>query len=279
MGYTLTLPSPWGIILAVYFSVLFVGLLYVWRLVPPWKHMPNYGRDDPIIIRQRAISTLSTCIIAVTSLYFCSSSSDGGESFARFMGMHLDIRPVISCLGVVMILFLGPLLEIMFFETSYRDFRCTWQNARNYIVSPIVEEIVFRGCVAKALLAEGYTFTPIVNAGPLLFSAAHAHQYFALIRGKGIWWDSSSFCTVFLQIVYTYVYGMLSMYLLLRTGSLFAVILTHTFCNIMCLPSFSFLTFKTRDDVILCIAHIAGIVLFFSTLSPLTEGFDSSYAF
>lgn len=75
----------------------------------------------------------------------------------------------------------------------------------------------------------------IIFFSPFLFSLAHTHHYIEIVRTRGL---KQALLGVGFQVFYTTLFGISSTFLLLRTGHLPAVILTHTFCNHMGFPAF-----------------------------------------
>ncbi|CAM9969167.1 unnamed protein product, partial [Heterosigma akashiwo] len=50
------------------------------------------------------------------------------------------------------------------------------QAARNFLVGPLTEEFVFRGCMCPLLLCAGVPLPRVVFLGPLVFGVAHLHH-------------------------------------------------------------------------------------------------------
>jgi len=224
------------------------------------------------------ISSGATCILAVLSIYFCSIQvyGSGEDQFYRFMGVSGDMNAICCCLLSVGFLFLGPVVESCQFSIKNLfkhiiGYRLTWPKLRNEIAAPITEEVVFRACVARAFLGQGCSLSTTLYGGPFLFCLAHVHHNISIARRQ------FNLTACLFQVSYTYIFGILSMYLLLRTGSLVGVILSHSFCNVIGFPEFSFVKFHSSRDNILAGIYILGIILFFCTLQPLTANFNSPF--
>ena len=138
-----------------------------------------------------------------------------------------------------------------------------WMNSRNYVIAPLTEEIVFRGCMVPALLAAGFSVTRTCLIAPLFFGVAHAHHAMVqLMKGHRV----LSVClTTFFQFAYTSLFGSYASYAFIRTGSVTAVAVAHAYCNWMGLPNLSFV-----DDghmlheyrTYLVLIYIAGVLAF-----------------
>jgi membrane protease YdiL (CAAX protease family) len=108
------------------------------------------------------------------------------------------------------------------------------QHLRNVYVAPVAEEFVFRGCVVP-LLTEVGGVAPrhAVWLAPLLFSVAHAHHVVHLRRQRGL---RTAVAMVAFQFAYTYVFGVFSASLFVRTRRLAAPTVAHMICNAFGFP-------------------------------------------
>jgi len=73
-----------------------------------------------------------------------------------------------------------------------------------------------------------------------------------------------------LQLGYTFLFGVYAGFLFLRCRSLIPVGLVHSFCNVMGFPSFGS-SAPTRYRFVIWASYLAGMVLFFLLLYPLTS--------
>ena len=139
-----------------------------------------------------------------------------------------------------------------------------WIALRNKVIAPIFEEIAFRGCMIPPLFATGQ-FQPgtVVWIAPVFFGLAHAHHaILRLQQGEAI--VQVVLVTIF-QFLYTTLFGVYAGHAFLRCRSVIAVILSHSFCNSMGLPSLQFLSSSSAlypYRVVLMVAHLMGIVAF-----------------
>jgi prenyl protein peptidase len=145
---------------------------------------------------------------------------------------------------------------------------------RNYVVSPFTEEFVFRSCMLP-LLVHQLGFTKAILAGPLFFGVAHLHHivegYFADELPLDLLVVQHCF-----QFAYTYLFGVYSSFLFLRTGDFFPCLVCHSFCNFMGFPNFRQLAhgFGARVKCALILVYVVGLGAFAATVGPLTEPSD-----
>ncbi|CAD6884878.1 unnamed protein product [Tilletia controversa] len=154
-------------------------------------------------------------------------------------------------LGLTMSLFLGPLFETWLDEELLPGQRAwSWKECvvskfdniwalRNYILAPLTEELVFRACILNFHHASGASKSTLIFATPLYFGVAHLHHAWeayvkggrtkqALVRGV---------LQSFFQFAFTSVFGWYANFVFLRTNSIIAPIICHSFCNMMGFPN------------------------------------------
>jgi len=140
-----------------------------------------------------------------------------------------------------------------------------WISLRSKVIAPIFEEIVFRGCMVPALVATQQIHPwAVAWLAPVFFGLAHCHHA-ALKIHQGEQLSRVIISTVF-QFLYTSLFGAYAAHAFLRSRSIVAVCLAHSFCNTMGLPSLYF--FNNKDTplyqyrMVLLKAHLIGVVLF-----------------
>jgi prenyl protein peptidase len=78
--------------------------------------------------------------------------------------------------------------------------------------------------------------TSVIYLSPLVFGIAHVHHFYEFrITHPHVSLPAAVVRSV-IQFSYTYLFGIYATFIFIRTGSLPAVILIHTFCNYMGLP-------------------------------------------
>ncbi|THC97403.1 hypothetical protein EYZ11_003117 [Aspergillus tanneri] len=171
---------------------------------------------------------------------------------------------VVRALALTAILFTGPLFERGIAEGEWRDWargrRVSetlrgWIGWRNYVAvsqiprsrtdavstngemqGPITEEIMFRSAIVPLHLLAKVSPGHIVFMAPLYFGIAHVHHFYEFRLTHP---DTSVIAALFrsvFQFTYTTIFGWYATFLYLRTGSILAAILAHTFCNWCGLP-------------------------------------------
>lgn len=139
-------------------------------------------------------------------------------------------------------IFLGPIVDELlgrrWFNFSlprmWRARPNIWEFLRNWLLGPILEEIVFR-CVNCTLLSNDVPTHYNVIISGLLFGAAHFHpqimQHVFLDMERQLLVDS------LVQFFFTSAFGMYVATIFMKTKSLWPAAAVHIFCNIMGLPS------------------------------------------
>lgn len=216
----------------------------------------------------------------------------------------------VASLFLCVSLFLGPLVALVLdggTDALSRLFRnalslSTAVKWRNHIVAPVTEEWVFRGVCAPTLVFAGAaTVAGAVFQTPLLFGLAHAHHFFEVkeralerlvsgnsarnrssaggkdstptsyqLRTLNISATKNAAAVVAAQFAYTYLFGTLAVFLLLRTGSICAPIAAHGFCNVLGVPDLR-KCFTGRNAGLLAVAYVVGICVFTAALWPATD--------
>lgn len=275
-------------------AVSYVAILYILPAArsKPWEKDPITGqprdRQHPAVIRARLFAVTFITFFSVfligtlIQVYGGNTLSENPiratleltgflPTDSTLTYLRLQIQPLI----LTAVLFLGPLYTQLLVQSSshaesfsFRDLFYL-QNLRNLIIGPITEEIVFRGCIiATYLLIDPQlrpSATQIIFLSPLWFGAAHVHSIRetyvsngrsrqALLRGSMI--------SLF-QFAYTTVFGWYASFIYLRTGSVVAASLCHSFCNLMGFPPLfgSLKEFPHRRTSIV-VSYLLGIGLF-----------------
>ncbi|KAK9122768.1 hypothetical protein Sjap_012370 [Stephania japonica] len=136
---------------------------------------------------------------------------------------------------------------------------------RNYVVSPLTEELVFRACMIPLLLCGGFKVLSIIFLSPIFFSLAHLNHFLELY-----WLQNYTFLKAALiigfQLGYTVIFGSYASFLFIRTGHLVAPLVAHIFCNTMGLP-----LLPSRGKGLMNVVSIAGMIGFLLLLFPATR--------
>lgn len=268
-GYTERL----AIIYCLALASVYVAALYL--LVP--ASVRKLDRDDARHIMYRCLASMVVSTTAIVSypILFCTTGRSNDLHSATFSITQIIFQPqfTLEVLAHTILLYIGPIWGSLIGvweerqasmarkknkkTSSYprkvfrRLIRPTilsfinpitpeerWKSIRNLIVAPWTEEVVFRGCMVPALLGSGMSPLRVALISPLCFGVAHAHH--AMTRlAKGERPRLVLILTIF-QFVYTTIFGSYAAYAFIRTGSVTAVTMSHTYCNWMGLPDFNF---------------------------------------
>lgn len=105
---------------------------------------------------------------------------------------------------------------------------------RNWLVGPLIEEIVFR-CINCTLLANDFPTHYNVIISGLLFGAAHFHPQ--IMQHVFLDMEREILVNSMLQFLYTSAFGMYVATIFMKTRSLWPATAVHIFCNAMGLPT------------------------------------------
>jgi prenyl protein peptidase len=264
--------SPlYAVLISTFYASLYVGSMYLWVFFVPFLPISEEQRlsmvrklkirDDPLTIKYRFVSaTLATLTCLLLNL---AISTEGISTTLAAMGIRFDLHYIVISvlpLALVMILFAGPLTLLLVDSESPFTFENSLLLIRNLIICPITEELVFRGSIIPLLLGCGFSRSQVIFFSPFFFGAAHLHHVFA----------GASVIIVLFQFCFTSLFGWISAFIFVRTGSVLASILAHTFCNLMGFPEFGRIPTHPQKNVLL-FSFVMGIVLFFALLEPMTE--------
>jgi prenyl protein peptidase len=142
-------------------------------------------------------------------------------------------------------LFAGPLYEAAFVKgrlgawvrgAYLRETFASWIGWRNLVAGPVSEELVFRSLVIPLHILAHMSPTRIVFLTPLYFGIAHIHHFYEFVLTHPELPLLPAILRTLFQFAYTSLFGFFASFVYLRTGSLYAVIAAHMFCNWMGLP-------------------------------------------
>ncbi|GAA99196.1 uncharacterized protein L969DRAFT_93658 [Mixia osmundae IAM 14324] len=289
-------------------SSCYVLSLYLFKATRVGKALDAQGRpltrDHPQVIKARLTAASSATALAVLStswtLYSAAARATGKDAdfagYARavltYIQRAMDVSPkqwtrsLLSPLLLTATLFAGPLFTCWLdgslpFQRHYswrasKEYYVTsLQGLRNFIIAPITEEVVFRACIAHTSVAAGQSMLKVIFLSPLYFSTAHAHHAYEHFVGNDRTKQAAlvGCLTALVQLTYTSLFGWYATFVYLRTGSLFGVIVSHTFCNIMGLPMPHQALQRHRNRkarLLLLPVYALGIGAFCKLLYPLT---------
>lgn len=273
---------------------------------------PTLNRDAPSVIRARIQTVTLACVVAsIAALYLLVVTAQlTPVQSLHFLGFWpLSLPDLVKSCALTLLLYLGPLFEKIFVEHDLANFRggrkvveslSSWQGYRNFVAGPITEEVIFRSVLVPLHLLAKVSPTKIVFLTPLYFGIAHVHHFYEFKLTHPHTPLTPALLRSLFQFGYTTLFGWFADFIFLRTGSLYACIIIHSFCNWAGLPRFwgrvkrqepyplSPVAIRGKDDIDAIHARggeavlglkwtiayyillVTGIYLFFIGLWPLT---------
>uniref|UniRef100_A0A7S0UW61 intramembrane prenyl-peptidase Rce1 n=1 Tax=Polytomella parva TaxID=51329 RepID=A0A7S0UW61_9CHLO len=258
-------------------SALYVSSVFIFSKLP---------REDVKTIKLRIISVIFVSAISWYPFYtfYLSEKNVLPHSCLSYLGMGTDVqhvRAIGSTLYLLGSLYAGPLLYHVYTFQPFQGLiycRQPWIAIRTLIVAPTSEEWVFRACITPLLILQGG-----VNPEracflvPLFFGAAHLHHLFDLVvhQRKAL---SAAFVLVLFQFIFTSLFGCFGCFLFVRTGSILAPVLAHSFCNFFGLPQLTAM-YRHRNAFIMLFSTFLSLILFFRLIPEMlnTKSFNSPF--
>ena len=161
------------------------------------------------------------------------------------------------------------------------------------MAGPVSEEMTFRSALVPLHLLARVSPGLIVFLAPLYFGIAHVHHFYEFqLTHPGTPVMAVLLRSLF-QFCFTTVFGWYATFLFLRTGSLVAVIVVHSFCNYCGLPRLwgrldIELSRGKEDDgdksrdlytPLYYVVLFAGAIAFYFQFWPLTESANALVSF
>ncbi|KAI9847847.1 MAG: hypothetical protein M1837_001740 [Sclerophora amabilis] len=206
------------------------------------------SRDAPSVIRARIRAVTFTCVFSTLSTYYVLSAIANvspREAFKSLGWWPVSVPEIGKSLLLTALLFSGPLFERGIVEGDWREWvrverarevLSSWMGWRNYVAGPATEEIVFRSTITPLHLLAHLSPSRVVFLTPLYFGIAHVHHFYEYTLTHPDTPLLPALLRSFVQFAYTSLFGFYATFVFLRTGSLPAVILVHSFCNWCGLP-------------------------------------------
>lgn len=150
----------------------------------------------------------------------------------------LGFAEILRCSILTAFLFAGPLFEKWAVREWSADAESlgSWIAWRNYVAGPVSEEMMFRSALIPLHLLARMSPQHIVFLAPLYFGIAHVHHFYEFQLTHPGTPVTAAFLRSLFQFAFTTLFGWYATFLFLRTGSLVAVIVVHSFCNYCGLP-------------------------------------------
>ncbi|MCJ1313665.1 hypothetical protein MMC25_007344 [Agyrium rufum] len=236
-----------------FFSVSVVlTLIYIlpFYAFAPTRPSPTLARDTDVVIRARIRCVTVACFVSslVTVQILRQYASVPTDQILPSLGWWpISILDISRSLLLTATLFLGPLFEKGVVERQganwirlrgLRDCLGSWIGWRNYVAGPLTEELLFRTLLVPLSLLTLLSTGQSILLTPLVFGVAHVHHAYEFhLMNPTLPWSLIAFRSLF-QFTYTTLFGWYANFVLVRTGSGWACVVVHAFCNWMGLPRF-----------------------------------------
>ncbi|KAH6893604.1 hypothetical protein B0T10DRAFT_278092 [Thelonectria olida] len=281
-----------AVALLIVYTLVYVIPLYFSAATRPSS---TRSRDAPEAIRARIfVVSLSTAVCSLVTLGLLSSQPQQQRTPLHLMGYWPPgTTEAARALWLTALLFAGPLYESLVIDGAVhqwltleplKELWVDWPTWRNMVAGPVTEECLFRSAAVPLLLRAGTSLSGTIFLSPLVFGLAHLHHFYEFRITHSQTPLPIAIARSLLQLSYTSLFGAYATFLFLRTGSLLAVVLVHTFCNCMGLPrvwgslepywlidpSSTAISRKTYTAVYY-ILLVGGLVVWWKNLYSLTE--------
>ena len=244
--------------------LVFIGSIYI-------KKPSAALRNHPEEIKRRFLVVGSATFLWTFLFYYLNSHphlSAQGPGLLTWIGISFTFTNYISVLcslAMTFVLYAGSLAQVLFQDPP--DIELDIKAMRAYVMAPIFEETMYRSTMITCLICGGYGWDSVwVSA--LIFGLSHLYRIEDVVQ-SGLQISIPNIMPVVFQVVYTGLFGLYVGYVFVVTGSLWAVVVLHGFCNFMGLPNLRFLepnspAYRYRNWV--AFTYLAGICGFFTLL-------------
>lgn len=240
---------------SIVFTTIYVGVLYL-----PFN---NGNRNSTSTIFSRVV-TLTAIAVAI-ELYTRHRIPD--VHYRMSHGTRLPALIVSSVLTLMLYsghLAVTPVANLNTY--SFYDEQLRFIAIRNYILGPLLEEIVFR---RQTLLIWACQPTELRLLFPAaMFSLAHIHH----VRALGV-------VGILFQMTYTFLFGVYAAALYINLGTVWAPFIAHVICNVLELPDFASIAVHPyrRPVIALYTFTVALFAVAFGPLTTLVQPYELAY--
>lgn len=254
----MALTAAEGIQLSVAIPVLFVAPFYCHPKLA-WSPRDQLAT---VVFRLAGAAVAAIACIVLVALY----PADCGLTPWEWIGLGVTWQSVAVPIAMLGCVYCGGFVERMIGKRnfSYTNDIPVHVKVRNLVVAPSLEELTFRACSCRVLLAAGFSPVHTACIAPLFFGIAHAHQVLEEIvcERQPVYQAAIHQLALFVQ---TALFGFFACAAYLSLGRLIAPTLLHVGCNWIGMPwlwqrnSMSIRCYRTTQ--ILSIAGYAGLFL------------------
>jgi len=163
------------------FSIAFFGACAVSSVYVIGIHIfsvKNLPRDNPRVIKSRMVGATAGTITAMGIYYKYFA---GNSTFTTAFGLTSNTIIAMSySLGLMMTLFIGPVLQSLMDPEDSFSISFDLKSLRNLIFAPITEELVYRASILP-ILYPYFSEPKLLLYCPLFFGSAHLHHLYEKI--------------------------------------------------------------------------------------------------
>lgn len=218
-----------GIVLSSAIPVLFVVPFYCY---PKLAWSP---RDEvsTVIFRLAGAGLAAIACVSLVVIY----PANCGLGLWEWIGVGISWNIIAAPLAMLSFVYCGALMELIIGtrHIPYMSEVPGHVKFRNLVAGPFLEELTFRACTCRVLLASGFGVGSTSSIAPLFFGIAHIHHVF-----ESIWCKKHTVRQAIMQqlalFVQTTVFGFFACAAYLSQGSLVAPTILHVGCNWMGMP-------------------------------------------
>ncbi|KAJ5067951.1 protease u48 caax prenyl protease rce1 [Anaeramoeba ignava] len=234
----------------------------------------------------------SSFIVSLIGFNILIKKIDISENFFEMIGFSKINLLIFIPFLLTVILFLGPIsfkyydfrifCEEKSITFSFSNFllwikedpfcylpKTKWKLIKNCVFAPLSEEFTFRSFLIVVFFLAKFNLNFCIFYSSLIFSLAHISFFLQNIFFKKVPIIPSIF-ELFFQMGYTFLFGIYTSYLFIKTHFLVPLFLIHSFCNFLGFPPLHRL-FKHKNRFQIIIYAIFGCSLFAFLLPLLTS--------
>lgn len=234
---------------AIFTSILFT-LLYVLSLYLPFNTGDRNRR--PVILSRLTTLTFLALILEIYTRQRVPLLSHKQSAGTRLPA--LLVTTLLTLLLYAGHLAVTPARHLASYSLLRPNVR--YLALRNYLVGPILEEIVFRR--QTLLIWSCQSTLPRLLFPAAMFALAHVHH----VRELGL-------IGLAFQMAYTFLFGVYAAALYINTRTFWAPLVAHVICNVLELPDFVAIA-RHRHRRLLVAFYAVALVLFAIAFGPLT---------
>jgi prenyl protein peptidase len=192
------------------------------------------SRNDIRVVAFRSASTIASCTMCILIVQL--SPAGCNLELSAWLGLRLTPRAVLLPAVVSLSMYTGPLLQIIQGRSPVPYCKADLHiKFRNLLIAPLVEELLFRGCIVRILASAQFHPATITLVAPLFFGLAHLHHILENVWIRGLPPRKATFEQL-LQFSHTTAFGIIATLVFTSAGSVAAPTLLHVGCNWMGLP-------------------------------------------